>query len=230
METTTTGLNDLAAAELGDATRSIGGDDEAASRWAGQIARAVDEVNKAARDAVGKWEQLNNDDISNPAGIARQLAELPTNITVATESKLKQAEAALDIVADLHEAAVLRHDGRNDAALRWELDNFLAGTKPDTAAATLVELAADPRFATFLAGSAGASLVARYRLKDSDVFRRVALETLAARGSEDQRRRSEALASIGKMRRVLGLARGGRDHAIEHVKRAPAPKSAALFS
>jgi hypothetical protein len=225
--TTPTALSDASDFELEDATAAIVGGDSAAGRWALDIKKALASVNSASRGALAEAARLHADDVSNPAGVARRLSEIPANLRASTEIALEQAALDLDIIEGAHLAALIKHDPRDDAALRWELDNHLAGVKPDSAAATLVGLAADPRYATFLSGPAGKSLAARYGLKDSEMFRKVALQALAANGTEDQRRRSAALAAIPAARRALTLARAGRDHVAQESQRAPVRPSGA---
>jgi len=87
----------------------------------------------------------------------------------------------------------------------------------------MVALVADPRYATFLAGPAGKSIGARFGF-DASILRKVALESLAVNGSRDQVARSAALAAIPAARRVIGLAKGGRDAVSEQVQRPPKPQ------
>jgi hypothetical protein len=171
---------------------------------------------------VGTAAQLHADDTMNPQGRQRLLAELPANLTAATQEQLDQAELTLDIVEGIHRTRLLRHNPRDDANLRAELANYVAGIKQENAITAMVELAANPRYATFLAGPMGDSLAARFGFK-ADVLRRAALQGLAVDGTQDQVRRAKALAAVESMRRVIGLSRAGRDNVAQAVQRPPKP-------
>ncbi len=114
----------------------------------------------------------------------------------------------------------MRHNPKSDQALIAELANWTANLKQENAVATMVQLAANPRYSTILAGPLGDSLGARFNF-DSAILRKVALESLAVNGTEDQVRRSQALAAIPAARRVIGLAKAGRDNVAEQSQRAP---------
>lgn len=219
---TETTLNDLASQELSAATEAISAGDENATQFARDIRKLVREVNDASARARATAQQLHADDVMNPAGKARKLAEIPANLVAATSEQLDAADLNLDLIEATHLAMILKHDGRNDANLRAELDNYTANLKKVAAVATLVQLAAKPRYATFMAGPMGESLAARFNF-DPAVFQKTALQALAVDGTEDQVRRSKALAELPAARRVIGLARGGRDQAVEEVQRPPKP-------
>jgi len=217
----------LATSELPAASKALGGGDEAVTRLAVDFRALISNVTNASARAAGEAARLHSDDVSNPAGVARQLAELPGNLVAATAEQLDQAEINLDIAEALHLAAILRHDSRDDANLRFEVENFCVGMTKENAVAAMVALVADPRYATFIAGPAGKSIGARFGF-DASILRKVALESLAVNGSEDQVRRSQALAAIPAARRVIGLAKGGRDAVSEQVRRAPRRSASAV--
>jgi hypothetical protein len=210
----------LATQELPAASTALGGGDEAVTRLAVDFRALISSVTNASAKAAGEAVRLHGDDVMNPEGRSRLLAELPSSLISATADQLQQADVNLDIVEGLHLAAILRHDSRDDANLRAELHNYTVNLEQKNAAATLVELAGDARYSTYMAGPLGKSLAARFNL-DGSIFRKVALESLAVNGSEDQVRRSAALAAIPAARRVIGLARGARDHAASASQRAP---------
>ncbi len=225
-----TELNDIAAQELPAAAAAITGGDERVAQLARDFDRLIRGVDSASRNAISKARQLHDDDVMNAQGKARLLSELPHDLVRATTTYLEQADINLDIIEGLHLAAILRHDGRDDANLREELNNYVANLKQQNAVATMVQLAANPRYATYMAGPMGTSLAARFGF-DAAILQKTALEALAVNGTEDQVRRSKALAAIPAARRVLGLARGGRDNVAQETQRPPAPKpSQALMS
>jgi hypothetical protein len=210
----------LATSELPDAAKALGAGDETVTRLAADYRALISNVTNASARAAGEGQRLMADDVSNPAGVARQLSELPANLKAATEDHLGSADVQLDIIEGMHLAAILRHDSRDDANLRFEVENFCAGMTKENAVAAMVALVADPRYASFLAGPAGKSIGARFGF-DASILRKVALESLAVNGTEDQVRRSRALAAIPQARRVIGLAKGGRDAVSEQERRAP---------
>jgi hypothetical protein len=225
-----TTLIDQASQELPAALAAISVGDDVTTGFAREVRKLVDHVNGESRKAVGRAAQLHDDDVMNPAGKARLLEEIPANLMAATVEQLDQAELNLGIIEDLHVGAILRHNPREDANLREELHNYTATLKQKDAVVAMVALAGNVRYSTFMAGPMGESLAARFAFEPA-ILRRVALEALGVNGTEDQVRRSAALAAIPAMRRVIGLARGGRDNAVEHVKRPPARKpSTALMS
>ena len=69
----------------------------------------------------------------------------------------------------------------------------------------------------------GDSLATRFGFKDTEIFRKTALDALATNGTREQQQRSAALAAVNDMRRVIGLARGGRDQVAVHSQQAPKP-------
>jgi hypothetical protein len=209
-----------ATAELPAATTALGGGDEEIGRIAVDFRALISNVTNASARAAGEAASLHANDVMNPEGRQRLLAELPSNLVAATAEQLDQAEINLTVIEGIHLERILRHDGRDDANLREELHNYTVNLEQKNAAATLVGLAADVRYSTYMAGPLGKSLAARYNL-DGSIFRKVALETLAVNGTEDQVRRSRALTAIPAARRVLGLAKGGRDQVADQVQRAP---------
>jgi hypothetical protein len=225
-----TGLLDTAAAELPAARSAITAGDEEAGRLAKDFDRLIASVDTASRSANARAAQLHGDDVMAPAGKARLLSELPHDLVRATKEQLAQAEVTLDVIEGRYLSLILAHDGREDANLRAELDNYVAAIKPQTAAATLVGLAGDVRYSTYMAGPMGKSLAARFGL-DPAIFRKVALEALAVNGTPAQVARSKALAALPAARRVIELARAGRDHIADESQRPPKPApSTALMS
>lgn len=225
-----TELNDLSTAELAAATTAIVGGDEVAAGFARDVRKLVDGVNSASVRALGTATRLHEDDVMNPAGKARQLAEIPTGLFSATSEQLDTAEFNLELIEGIHLAAILKHDGRNDANLREQLRNYTANLKQENAVAVMVQLASNPKYATFMAGDMGDSLAARFNFEPA-ILRKTALQALAVNGTEDQVARSAALAAIPAARRVIGLARGGRDHVAEQVPIPPRPSpSTAMMS
>ena len=213
----------LATSELPAASTALSAGDEAVSKLAADFRALILNVTNASARAAGEAGRLHSDDVSNPAGVARQLSELPGRLKADTQDHLDSADVQLDIIEGMHLAAILHHDSRDDANLRAELHNYTVNLEQKNAVATLVELAADPRYSTYMAGPLGKSLAARFNL-DGSIFRKVALESLAVNGSRDQVARSAALAAIPAARRVIGLAKGGRDAVSEQVQRPPKPQ------
>ncbi len=224
--TTSTALSDQADAELEDATRSLDAGDDGAGRNVLDIRKALASVNRESRLALAEAKRLHADDVSNPAGIARQLAEIPGKLRASTSIALEQAEIALDVLEGRHLTAILRHDDRRDANLIVEIGNYVAGMNQQNAYERLVALAADTRYSTFMAGPMGKSLAARFGF-DAAVLTKVALRALGEHGTEDQRRRAAAVAAIPAARRVLALAKAGRDNVAAETQRVPAKPSGA---
>jgi hypothetical protein len=223
-------LSDLASAELSAAVDAVVAGDANAERYAHDIRRIITGVNSASAKARDTATALFEDDVMNPAGRARKLVELPNELLAQTAEQLDQAELLLDLVEGAHLTAILRHDGRDDANRREELHNYVVNLKQKDAVTTIVGLAANPRYATLLAGPMGDSLAARFSF-DAAVLRTTALKSLGDNGTQDQIARSAALNALKNVRRVIGLARGGRDQVVANIKRGPAPKpSAALMS
>jgi hypothetical protein len=222
---TMTTLNDQSTQELRAAADAIGAGDDLATRFAGDVRKALDTVNSASRRAAGEAARLHADDVMNPDGKRRLLSELPASLKAATVDQLGQAETALSLIEDLHIGRILRHDPRNDGALIAELGNYCANLKPTEAVAALVQLAANTRYSTILSGAMGASLGARFNF-DPAILEKTALQALAVNGTEDQIRRSRALAAIPSARRALGLAKAGRDHVASEAPKPPRPKTA----
>jgi hypothetical protein len=210
----------LALSELHPATKALGAGDEEVTRLAVDFGAMVASVTTATARASGDAARLHSDDVSNPAGVARQLAELPASLKATTEAHLAGADVQLDVIEGIHLERLLRHNPKSDQALIAELANWTANLKQENAVATMVQLAANPRYSTILAGPLGDSLGARFNF-DSAILRKVALESLAVNGTEDQVRRSQALAAIPAARRVIGLAKAGRDNVAEQSQRAP---------
>jgi hypothetical protein len=208
----------LTTAELPDAAKALGGGDEAVTRLAADFRAMVSSVTNASARAAGEAQRLHADDVSNPAGVARQLSELPSNLKADTQDHLDSADVQLDIIEGMHLAAVLHHDSRNDAAVIAELGHYTIALKQEGAVAAMVGLAANPRYSTILAGPMGDSLAARFGF-DPSILRKTALKALAVDGSPDQVARSAALAAIPAARRVIGLAKGGRDQVADQVQR-----------
>jgi hypothetical protein len=220
---------DLATQELPAAVDAIAAGDENAVAFARAIRKHVTDVNNASVRARSEADRLYGDDTMNVVGKTRLLAEIPANLLAATAEQLDQAEFNLEMIEGIHLTAILHHDPRNDAALRAELDNYSTNLKQENAVMRMVELAADPRYATFMAGPMGRSLAARFNF-DGTILQKTALQAVAVSGTEDQIRRSAALAAIPAARRVIGLARGGRDNVASEVQRPPKPApSEAMF-
>jgi len=225
-----TTLSDLSTAELAAAADAISGGDETAGRFARDIRRLVDNVNSESRKAAGEHARLHSDDLMNVDGKARLLAELPAKLINATSEQLREAEFGLEVIESIHLTSILHHDARNDGALRAELGNYVASLEQKNAVERMLQLASSARYATLLAGPMGDSLAARFNF-DAGILRKVALEALASPevGSDDQVRRSAALAAIKNMKRAIGLAKGGRDLVAEEVKRPPRAAQPELY-
>src|SRR5437867_7528091 len=114
MDPNPTHLNDQADLELEEAISAIVGGDSASGRLAMDTRRALASVNSASRIALAAAQRLHADDVSNPAGVARQLAEIPGKLKAESSIALEAAELNLDLIEGGHLAAILKHDGRND--------------------------------------------------------------------------------------------------------------------
>jgi hypothetical protein len=216
-----------AAQEVRAATAALAADDEVAGRSAAGIRLAIDAVNIATTKAASEAARLHSDDLMNVEGKQRLLSELPGKLRADTEAALEDAETSILLNEGRHLERILHSDGKDDENLRFEIGNYCANLEKKDATATMVGLAADSRYAAFLAGNAGRSIAARFGF-DPAILRKVALESLAINGSPAQVRHSQALASIPAARRALGLARGGRDQVADQVQRAPRRSASAV--
>ncbi len=228
---------DLLAQELHVAVAAIGGNDAVATDLALEIEHLLADVSRTTRNALGESAQLHGDKWHNQAGVADKLAAIPGRLIADTAPKLEEARAALELVEKIHLNVVLRHESKDDANLREELRHYVAGITPETAAKTLVGIAADVRYSTYMAGPMGKALASEFSLAP-DIFRKVALEALAVNGTEAQKGSSAALAAIKDageadrptIRRVVGIGRGAVEAAITEVQTAPKPApTTALF-
>ncbi len=224
-----TTLAGLATQELRAALVAAGGGDDNAAGLAESLGRHLSAVGGATMKTLARASDLHQNDLMNVLGKQRLLAALPDELLAATADSLEQAEILADILEGAHTERLLHHEDRHDVTLIEELRNWTTNLNPGDAAAKLAELAANPRYATLLAGPFGDSLSARYGIKDPEFFRRIALEALAVNGTDEQRKRAAALqGGVPKLRRVIGLAKGARDAALEEIKRPPAPKPSVL--
>ncbi len=215
-------LIEQATAELSGAMAAITVDgDEQAGRMVGEVRRAVDHVNSQSYRAAGTAAQLYANDEMNVVGKQRRLSEIPADLHRATSEQLDQAELNLDVLEGRYLEQALHHDAGQDLALHAEIQNYVAAIDKTNAAVGLVQLAGNPRYSTIMSGPLGASLVARFGLKDPAVLRKAALQTLATEGNAKQVAASAALAGFARARRVVGLTRGARDHAAAESQRPP---------
>jgi hypothetical protein len=221
-DNTNTGTIDLGAvaeSELAAATSPLGAGDPTTTDYAQQIAKHVADVNRTARAARARAQQLAQDDVSNPLGVQRLLDSLPGDLERSTEAALQQAEDMLTLVETAHLAALLNYKHTaDDGFLLFELGQRVADLPPQSAMPTLVGLARQPRYAALLSGPTGAALAERFKFS-AELLSQAALEGLARDGSPEQVARSQALASIEKAKRVIGLARGGRDATLAEIRK-----------
>jgi hypothetical protein len=208
---------DQAANELPAAIDALDAGYESVAQYGRGVRAALGEVTKQSREALMRAAALRSDDTMNPVGKSRLLTELPGNLMAATSEPLDRAEVSLDVIEGVHLERILHHDSKNDSTLRFEIGNYVAGMTKETAVATMVSLAANPRYATFLAGPVGDSIAARFGFKP-EILRETALKALAVDGTLEQQARSRALAALPAARRLLALARAGRDFAIEGIR------------
>jgi hypothetical protein len=218
MEPTALGQADQAYQEIIALTTDLGAGDSLATEYALAIRDLVGASTTATRNALAEAARLHADNDMWPNAKARKVAAIPS--TLADTSKFDAADQNVGAIAARLRAAILAHDPRNDAQLRWETDNHLAGKGKDDAYAALLTLATNTSFATFLAGSAGKSLAAHI---DPAILEEKALEALAVNGTEDQIRRSDRLARIPEVLKAIGRARNAASMAASEVQRPPKP-------
>jgi hypothetical protein len=215
-------LVEQATAELAGAMAAITvNGDEQAGRIVGEVRKGLSDVNSQNLRAAGTAARLYADDEMNVAGRQRLLSEIPADLNRATSAQLDQADLNLDVLEVRYLGQVLHHDGSQDVALHAEISNYVAGFDKTNAAVGLVQLASNPRYSTIMSGPLGASLIARFGLKDGTVLRSAALSTLATEGNAKQVAASAALAGFAQARRVVGLTRGARDYAASESQRQP---------
>jgi hypothetical protein len=215
-------LIEQATAELSGALAAITvNGDEQAGRMVGEVRKLVDHVNSQSNRAAGTAARLYADDEMNVAGKQRLLSEIPADLHRATAEQLDQADLTLDVLEVRYLGQILHHDSSQDTALHAEIANYVAAIDKTNAAVGLVQLAGNSRYSTIMSGPLGASLVARFGLKDPAVLRTAALQTLATEGNAKQVAASAALGGFARARRVVGLTRGARDHAAYESQRAP---------
>ena len=232
MELSSEALGLEAEADFSAVAEVIGAGDELATKWVRDVGQQLRGVTQKAREATRRAAQLHQDDVSNPAGVQRMLAEIPGNLRAATDAQLKQAADTLTLIREVHTGGLLRRDPKDDPALQFEVTNYVAALTKETAPAALKALCENPRYASFMAGPAGLSLAARFEIRDASIFERTALAALGTEGvgSPEQVARSRALAKIDAGQTALGKARGARDFAAEESQRPPARKpTAAMF-
>ena len=208
---------DQAAKELPAAIDALDAGYEAVASYARGVRAALNEVTRQSRDALMRASQLRADDQMNPIGRSRLLTELPGNLMAATSEQLDRADLTLELIEGAHLVAILHHDGKNDSSLRFEISNYVAGMTKENAVESMVALASNPRYSTFLAGPVGLSIAARFGFR-AEVLRETALKALAVDGTPEQIARSRALAALPAARRVLALAKAGRDFALEQLR------------
>jgi hypothetical protein len=208
-----TGLSDLASTEVMQLMTIHGGDPVMGSEMQNTLQSAVGAVSRANREAIAMADKLRSDDVMNPVGRDRMLGELGPNLSAVTESQLRQADIAIDILEAKHTATALHFNGVDAALLREEVNNYMQGATEADANLRLVQLATNPRFTTLLAGTFGESLGARFKVGHAAIHR-AALQAVAINGDAIQMRAAKALAQIPAARRAVALARGGRDHVV----------------
>jgi hypothetical protein len=196
-------LSQLAGSEamqLGDM-----GIDDTSSFCVKQIQRELGTVSRSLAMARGEHERLMQDDEMNPTGKARKLAELPNNIEAGAKANLDNVETAIVVLETSLRAQALAHDSSQDAALYIEMQNLSANLNQGNAMSALINIAADSRYSTLMAGSYGKSLAARFNI-DHGAFTRAALQGLATNGTQQQQRAIKGLAKIPAARRAHFLA------------------------
>jgi hypothetical protein len=215
-----TSLNDMAGTEamsLGE----LSGGDKTAAQVVRLIQSTIGKVSEATRVAMAEAERLKADDVSNPVGIARLLDELPKNLEAVSYNMHATAEGAIAVLEARLTAVALAHDqlvtGISDTALRDELANHTANLLPADAAVRLVQLAANPRYSTFMAGPFGDSLAARFGT-DPASLRRTALQTVAESGTPSQKAAAAALGKLHKATRVHSLSAAGTLNAVRSIR------------
>src|SRR5438105_3598702 len=133
MDTTSEALGLQAESEFAALAEVIGAGDETVTKWVHDIGQQLRGVTQKSREATRRASQLHADDISNPAGVARQLSEIPSSLNAATDAPLKQAAEMLKLIQDWHVGGMLRYDLKDEPALRFEVGNYVAGLTKETA-------------------------------------------------------------------------------------------------
>src|SRR5438034_7446916 len=116
---------DQAARELPSAMAALEAGDADIAGYARSIRQQLEGVTSKSREATARAAALRADDVMNPEGRARQLAEIPGNLTAATMDPLAKVDELLELIERFHEAAIIKHDHRDDANLRAELGNYV---------------------------------------------------------------------------------------------------------
>ncbi len=215
-------LHDIATAETYAATQFAAGD-EYAYQLLKDFTKAGGNVARHSREAITLSDRVVADDTIASEGKARMLREHVTAVRSQSYSDME----ALDNIAAMAEghfgATALKHDTRDDAALRAEVDNYAASFTSATAANQLIALASDIRMATFLAGPYGASVAARFGV-DHGAIVRAALRTVTAAGTPAQRNAAKAFLMAPKaLRRIADLHRGGHDSVVGELNKRAQP-------
>src|SRR2546421_11852221 len=115
-----TDFNDLSTAELHGLNELAAGDDTARV-YVKFIQDSIGKANQITREAQAQADRLMADDMSNPEGIAKRLAELPQNVAALTRTNREIAANAIAALEGLHGSKALAHDTANDAGLTAEL-------------------------------------------------------------------------------------------------------------
>jgi hypothetical protein len=218
---TATSLAALATQEFRAVSPAVAVGDEAIASLVENVGRRVGAVAAASAKSVADASRLRADDVMNPQGRDRLLAAIPSELVAATTDALEEADFAVDLIEGRHLEALLRHDLNHAATLILieELKNHTTSLEKGDAAAQLASLAANVRYSTLLAGEYGDSLRARFGIRDEEFFRRIAIESLGVNGTPAQRRHAAALQEVPRLRhRVIGLARGSRDAAVDEIR------------
>jgi len=195
------------------------GGDDVARAAVKMIQQAVGKVSQVTAMAVAQAERLKADDTMNPAGKARLLDELPNNLEAGTYALHSNVESAIAVLEARLTSVALAHDSTPaaDAAIRDELSHYVAAIKPTDAHLTLVQLAANSRYSTMLAGPYGESLAARFQI-DPASLKRAALQTVAQSGTPTQKAAAAGLGKLHKATRVHALSKAGTQNAVRSIR------------
>lgn len=209
-----TELLDLASTEAGSLIpRMVGMPEGAGVAWKATQA-AVSELRQVTSKAKEAHDRLVADDVSNPAGVKRQMNELRQSAPGEVAEAAGRAEVAVVLLeASLVAAAVPTPTlpPAEQALRRDELRMMLDAADDPVEAMGVIAEGADRELAAIVAGSWGKAYLVSRRLPASaeDLLRLKAMAGSAKWGTPAQRAAVERLADVAKVKRVVGLAQGG---------------------
>ena len=167
---------------------------------------------------MSKATAIQADDTIYPDGRDRLTQQIADDLAKANSSGAEAAENYSFFQEIALENTLLAHDESNDVAIRAKLGNYFANLSPNDAQSKMHDLARDTEFSTFLAGSEGESLAARYSV-DHKAIKAAAVKALTKNGNAKQRALGNALAiAPGQSYRAKMLSQTTNNDAVKAIR------------